>query len=297
MPLKRTPPTTPQVTGRSDSNLSSAAITDTDNETSSNVTTRPRARKRQHDDDISAFMVELKKSFETLKMQQNTMQGTINEIQQQNADIIKSMDFLSQQYEDMKHRFTKMETERRTQLAYIQTLEAKVENLERSQKLASIEIRNIPVQKSETKDDLLTLVQKVGEATKTSIEESHIRDVFRLNADKGGNRTIVVDFSSVLLKERILKFVKTHNRTNKDNKLNTDHLHLGGQRKPIFIAECLTQKGRRLFHMAREFSKNNNYEFCWTAHGRVFLRKNVGASSHRIVDENDLAKLQPDSKL
>ena len=195
------------------------------------------------------------------------------------------MEFMEKHYEEMKDKLIAMETERRTHLAYIQGLEAKVENLERAQKQATIEIRNVPVQKSETKDDLLKIVTKVGLAAKVSVNETQIRDVFRLSSDKGGSGPIVVEFSSVLLKEKILTSVKTHNRTNQNNKLNTAHLELDGQPQPIYIAECLTQKARKLFYAAREFGKKNSYEFCWVAHGKIFLRQRAGAPSHRIDKE------------
>ncbi|KAJ8704307.1 hypothetical protein PYW08_013031 [Mythimna loreyi] len=277
----------------SDTNQSSAPVTDTDNETTSTITSRPRPRKRQYDDEVSITMAEMKKSLETFKLQQNIILESINGIKNQNSEMIKSMELISAQYDDMKNKLITMETERKTHLAYIQTLETKVENLERSQRQSSIEIRNVPVQKNETKDHLLQLVQKVGLATKNCINETHIRDVFRTNADKKGNRSIIVDFSSVIMKEKILTAVKTHNRSNRDNKLNTTHLQLGCQSQPIYIVECLTDKAKKIFYQARDFSKKNQYDFCWTAHGKVFLRQKIGAASHRIDSEIDIDKLQP----
>lgn len=281
-----------------DTNQSSAPATDTDNESVSNVAIRlTRPRKRAFDDEMSAVISEMNKSLESFKLQQNSIQESINGIQKQNSEIEKSMKFMEKHYEEMKDKLISMETERRTHLAYIQTLELKVENLERSQKQASIEIRNIPLQKSETKEDLLKIVTKVALATKIPVHETQIRDIFRLNAGKGGNRPIIVDFSSVVLKERILTSVKNHNQANQNNKLNTSHLKLDGHPQPIYIAECLTQKARKLFYLAREFGKKNSYHFCWTAHGKIFLREKVGAASHRIDKESDFDKLQPQTKL
>ncbi|CAG5054957.1 unnamed protein product [Parnassius apollo] len=70
MPLKRTPPS--QQNPKSDTNQSSAAATatDTDNDSSSNVASRPRGRKRQHDDEVYAFMSDMKQAFDTLKNKQ-----------------------------------------------------------------------------------------------------------------------------------------------------------------------------------------------------------------------------------
>ncbi|CAG4962697.1 unnamed protein product [Parnassius apollo] len=158
MPLKRTPPSTPQQERslpqvlESDVNQSSAPPTDTDNESSNvNNRNRNRPRKRQHDDDLTSFMVEIRKSIAILTKQQDTIQESIKDIKQQNTDIKESMDFISKQYEDMKNKLAKLELERKSHLAYIQGLEQKVENLERSQRQASIEIRNIPLHKKRIK--------------------------------------------------------------------------------------------------------------------------------------------------
>ncbi|CAB3262132.1 unnamed protein product [Arctia plantaginis] len=201
------------------------------------------------------------------------------------------MEFISKQYEEMKNKFSKMETERREHLAYIQMLEGKIENLEKCQKQTCIEIRNVPVPKSESKEDLICIVQKVCNTTNTHIEEHHIKDIFRLNADKGGMKSIIIDFYSVIMKERLLSSIKSFNRINNQNKLNTTHLEMAGQPKPIFVSECLTQKTKRTFYLAREYCKKNGYEFCWTAHGRVYLRKGTGARAHRIESASDLDRL------
>ncbi|CAH0407667.1 unnamed protein product [Chilo suppressalis] len=292
MPLKRTPPKTPHINTESDANPSSAPVTDTENEGSTSATSKPRARKRPHGEEMSTFMSEMRTNMETFKKQQDTIQACIKDVQQQNIDLIKSMEFISSQYEEMKEKLTKMETERRDHLSYIQTLESKVENLERIGKQSGLEIRNIPMSKKETKEDLLNLVKKVADTVNVSFEQSMVRDVFRPHSNKGEAKPIIIDFTSVLIKESILTSVKSYNRKNKDNKLNTELIQLEGQKKPIFIAECLTLSAKKMYFLARDFSKTNNYAYCWTSHGRVFLRKREGAPARCISKESDLLYLQ-----
>jgi chromosome segregation ATPase len=145
MPLKRTPPATTLQVTETDTYHSSAPATDTENE-EAYITNRNRPRKRQHDDELAVFMTEMKNSIQTLTKQQDVIQESIANIQKQNNDIITSMDFISKQYEDMKNNLAKIESDRRSSLAYIQNLEQKLESLKRTQRQASIEIRNIPIQ-------------------------------------------------------------------------------------------------------------------------------------------------------
>ncbi|XP_028165490.1 uncharacterized protein LOC114356478 [Ostrinia furnacalis] len=184
-----------------------------------------------------------------------------------------------------------MESERKAHLAYIQSLELKVENLERTQRQASIEIRNIPSQKKENKQDLVNLVQRLGDSINVRVDESQIRDVFRLKTKKDTNQPIIVDFTTVVLKDKVLTSVKALNNTRREKKLNTGDLKIEGEQRPVFVAESLTQTTRKIYFLAREFSKNHSYAFCWTAHGKVFLRKEEGAPCRRIDSEADLEKL------
>lgn len=289
MPLKRTPPSTPHQTAESDKNQSSAQATDTENE-GSNVTTRQRPRRRQNEDEITVFMAQMKKSIETLTQQQDVLHESIRNIEKQNNDIISSMDFISKQYEDVKDKLSKMEIDRKNNLVYIQNLEQKVENLERAQRQASIEIRNIPVMKKESKQDLTQLVKKVGESVNICVEETQIRDVFRLKTKKENNQPIIVDFTTVTLKEKLLTSIKTYNKS-RDTKLNTSDLKIDGQQRPVFVSEMLTQSARNLYFHTRQFSKEHGYKYCWTAHGKIFLRKEEGAPSRRIDAVADLSKL------
>lgn len=289
MPLKRTPPSTPQQLTESDKYQSSAPATDTENE-GSKVNSRQRPRKRQHDDEITVVMSQMKKSIETLTQQQDALHESIRKIEKQNNDIISSMDFISKQYEDVKDKLAKMEIDRKNNLVYIQNLEQKVESLERAQRQASIEIRNIPVIKKEAKQDLMQLVKKVGESVNFCVEETQIRDVFRLKTKKENNQPIIVDFTTVTLKENLLTSVKIYNKS-KDIKLNTSDLKIDGQQRPVFVSEMLTQSARNLYFHTRHFSKEHGYKYCWTAHGKIFLRKEEGAPSRRIDAVADLSKL------
>lgn len=198
------------------------------------------------------------------------------------------MDFISKQYEDMKDKLTKMESERKNHLAHIQSLEQKVENMERFQRQATIEIRNIPVNKKENKQDLIKLVERVGDLTGISVEESQIRDIFRLKTKKEDNQPVIVDFTSTFLKEKVLTSVKAYNKSKKEHKINTRDLKIDGEAKPVFITECLTQNAKRIYFLAREFSKKHNYAYCWTTNGKVFLRKKEGSPPRRIGTVTDL---------
>lgn len=123
--------------------------------------------------------------------------------------------------------------------------------------------------------------------------ESEIKDIYRTNSGKETSKPIIVEFTSVLKKEKVLKATKDFNKTRrKEEKLSSETLKLPGTRKPIFLSETLTFKAQKLFYLSREFAKVNGYTFCWTSRGYVYLRKAENMPTVRIDTTADLENLK-----
>lgn len=155
-----------------------------------------------------------------------------------------------------------------------------------------MEIRNIPKLKTESKDDLCNAVKKIGTSLNLQIQSADIKDVYRPFAKPGvAVKPIVVDFTSVLTKDNFLKNMKKLTLQEKSDKLNSG---LFGEypQNPIYISECLTPKGRRLFFLARDFANSYHYAYCWTSYGKIYLRQKEGMPHIRIEEEADLARLK-----
>lgn len=101
---------------------------------------------------------------------------------------------------------------------------------------------------------------------------------------------VIVDFVSFTTKDNILQSLRNFNQKNSQNKLNTSYLKLAGDAKPIYLSESLTPKSQPLFYLARKYATENNFNFCWTSLGRVFLRQALGKKHFLIKSEADLDK-------
>lgn len=121
---------------------------------------------------------------------------------------------------------------------------------------------------------------------------TEVRDIFRINTKNEENKPIIVEFTTALTKEKFITSSKKYNIENKNDRLNTGLLEINGPPKTIYISENLSPKTRRLFFLARDFSKTYDYSFCWVSHGKVFMRKREGHQYVRIDTEDDLAKLK-----
>lgn len=257
--------------------------------------------KRKREDDFSTLKLDLQRMFESWQLEQNnklaSLLSSMQEIKEQNEEIRSSIEFVSYKYEEMRNKLEMLETERETDHKYILTLENKLEMIERRSRQSKLEIRNVPkipknTESKETKEDLVTVIQNMGNSLNIPLKESDVRDVFRINSKTEANKPIVVELSSVLLRDKIVKKVKDYNKTHKDSKFNSAHLLLEGVQKPVYIDEYLTFQVKKLYSITRQFAKTNGYNFCWVSHGVVYLRKTQGTPFSRIETEQDLEKLK-----
>lgn len=234
---------------------------------------------------FSAFTQEQEMRFEDLLLK-------LNSIFDQNRDLKDSVELMSKKHDEFLNRISVLEGERKEDRKLISQLEEKIESLERKSRSATIEIRNVPKKSDESKQDLANMVINLGKSMDINFEQSNIRDIYR-GKSKEDSKPIIVEFASVIMKERVIKGVKHLNSSEKrENKLNTSHLNLNCPVKPVFISETLTFRAQRLYYLARQFKNAHGFLFCWTSHGFIYLRKKVGDPQLRVNCEADLEKLR-----
>ncbi|KAJ8724516.1 hypothetical protein PYW08_001145 [Mythimna loreyi] len=214
-------------------------------------------------------------------------------IQKSNTEIEKNISFISQQYDDMLKQVKSLQQENQTYKHSIMNLETKIQDLQRVSRPSSIEIRNVPAVENETASDLTAIINKVGSIVDIKINNSDLRDVFRLPGKPDTIRPIIAEFSNVQSKTQLVSAVRKFNRTHSgDDRLNTRSIGLNGERRPIFISEHLPASSRKLYFAAKEFAKHNKYDYCWSSNGNIFLRKVTGAKHILIRSEQTLKDLE-----
>lgn len=135
------------------------------------------------------------------------------------------------------------------------------------------------------------MVKNIGNVLDTTIVESEIKDVYRINSKTSMKDTIIVEFTTVMVKSKLLQSVRNFNKNNSNNKLNTAHLRINGPRVPVYISDNLPSKTRKIFFLARDFAAQHKYKHCWSAFGKVYLRKEDGSQRVLVNSDKDLAKL------
>ncbi|KAF9804077.1 hypothetical protein SFRURICE_020505 [Spodoptera frugiperda] len=227
-----------------------------------------RSRKRGNDEEWSNPLMEIRKVIVELKEEQkqklDELQSSINAIRQQNEGMIESIEFLTNEYRDLR----------------------KHQRKPAPSKNAPSRLAAHLLNTTTTNSDVLNMV----------VDANSIRDIYRVNTKIDSNKPIIVEFTSVITKEKLIEQCKKFNLQHKNNKLNTSHLNISGPQKSVYISEHLTSRARRLFFLARGFANTNEFKFCWTAGGKVFIRKKEGERLIRINSESDLCNLQDQLK-
>lgn len=215
-------------------------------------------------------------------------------IQKSNMEIEKTVSFISKQYDDILKQMEILKIEKTAYKDSIQTMEAKIQDLQVSSRSSTVEIRNVPPSKEkETLAELTNIVSKIGTAVNVPINSMHIRDIYRLPGKSGSTRPIVTEFTSVQTKLELLTSVRNFNKkSNKEERLSTHILGITGDRCPIYIAEYLPPSTRKLFFAARQFAKLKEFKFCWTNNENVFLRKIEGDKQILVKSEQMLRDME-----
>lgn len=225
----------------------------------------------------------------------NSLNAAMTSVMSQNAEIHKSIEFMSQKYDDLLSKMNTLQHENNEYKSRITTLESKLEHLERNSKAScveNVEIRNVPKSETEKKDTLLNLVKNVGSALQENIQDSDIRDIYRIKTKESTVGSIVVEFTTIGKKDNLIKACRTYNKNYKDQPFSTAQINYSGPCKPIYIAESLTKKAQHLHYLARQFKRTHKYHGCWTSYGKIYLRKEERSPAILIDSEADLKKLK-----
>ncbi|XP_050343840.1 uncharacterized protein LOC126769246 [Nymphalis io] len=289
MPIEHSPPKTP--TPMLQHSQSSPDITG-----DSNVTMRSQRLKRKRGDDLEYFLSKFENMFTTWTAAQDakyeSLLSTVNTIRDQNSQISSSIEFMSNKYDELKIKYDTLMQENLEDKAQIRNLEEKIEILERRSRATCIEIRNIPSLKTEKTQVLQDIVKSLGDVLKVEIDPYEIRNIHRGFSKNEKSKPLIVEFSSVIIKDKILSSAKRFTKDNNGDRLNTKHLSFDGPQKTVYVSDFFTPSMKRLYFLARDFAAKNKYKFCWATPGSILLRKKENEPSIRLKNEQDLKRLE-----
>lgn len=199
---------------------------------------------------------------------------------------------MSDQMTTIEVQITNLEQERKMMSTELSVIQDKIDSFDRFITKTSIEISNVPKRSNETKQMLYETVSHLTKHLNLVLSPDDYRDVARLPSKKDQKTSVIsVEFTNTLIKSQYLAAAKEYNKKNKDSKLNNTHMGLPEPQSPIYVAETLTPRARRLYYLTRKFIKEGHFRFCWTSDGKVFVKETSESPYFRIKDETQLKAL------
>lgn len=177
-----------------------------------------------------ARMDVLEKHIADIKIQNDTTHN-------KHLDIEKSINFVTTKLDDLQLTINKLEDKRKKIEFQATAIQEKCEMLERLSRKTSIQIRNVPKLKAETKFGVVKILSTTLEI---KIEERDMCDVYRMPSKPDQNNAVIIaEFSSTLLKGKILTAAKNYKIDSiryKTESLNSSHMGLDGSKTEIYIS-------------------------------------------------------------
>lgn len=250
------------------------------------------------DKQLAAFKEEIRKMLglfsEKHEEETQRITTTLNEIQKSNNKIESSIAYLTAQNEDFRKKIEQLESQAKEDKNYIKILEDKLEMIQISSQKTNFVIKNVPRRANETKEDLIEMAMSLAKNLDCTFTKHDIKDIYRTRAKNSEiiNTPIIVETGSTLIKSEIMKMGKAFIIKFK-SKLRCKHLGFKTQEEtPIFLSEHLTPKGSRLHFLARDLTKSGEFKFCWTAYGKVLLKKDEHSPTITVRNEQQIHQLK-----
>ncbi|CAH2238556.1 jg22538, partial [Pararge aegeria aegeria] len=160
----------------------------------------------------------------------------------------------------------------------VRNLHSRLYLFERESRACNLEIHCVPEHRNE---NLVNMVEQIGKITGNPIKEGQISKctrIAKLNKDSPRPRTVLVKFFSPITRDQFYaSIIKFNKNKSKEDKLNTSHLGLAGEKYGVFIMEHLSPEAKALHAQARKFKKENQWQFVWSRNGNIFMRKNISS--------------------
>lgn len=220
--------------------------------------------------------------------------------------IEQSLIFLSNRYDELVEKVEKLESENEN-LAQengnlkiemhrttncISQLKEELNELEQYGRRDCLEIRGIPVVEDEDTDNL---VKQVGQLIDVEVEEDDISISHRLFAPRsqGGSRNRAIQDPAIIVKfvRRNLRDEFYSARSQLRSKTTRDLGMMRINERKIFITESLTQQNRKIFNRCLQAKRELKFQFLWTSHGKILLRKDGSSPAITITKDSDLDRV------
>ncbi|CAH0717517.1 unnamed protein product, partial [Brenthis ino] len=249
-----------------------------------------------HSDWLAAIRNEVKEVLsQTVSLELKSIREELTGLQsiKQSLEYLSShFDSIKQELEEAKKEITSLKKDNYDLRQVLNSQNNTINNLEREIRATNLELHCVPEHRSE---NLVTTIEQIGRVINVPLTEGAISKctrIAKINKETSRPRSVLVKFSNPLLRDSFLAGVIKFNKSNPDSKLNTSHLGISGDKKPVYISEHLTSTAKDIYAATRIFAKEKQYRFVWSRNGNIYLRKSISSDVILVKSKEFLKTLQ-----
>lgn len=228
------------------------------------------------------------------------LQAQLKDLREEITVFKTSMEFMNHEFERMKTEYEnqnktviELRKDNETLRSTTQTLTKRIQHMEQYVRANNLELQCVPENKAE---NIVTTITQLARVIKCDISDSDIHycsRIAKLDPTSQRPRSILVKLSSPRLRDTFLAAAIKFNKSNPEEKLNTSHLGIGGEKKtPIFVVEHLSPDNKYLHAAARKKANELRYKFVWVRGGKIFMRKTESSEYIYVRDLSHLNNLE-----
>lgn len=125
-----------------------------------------------------------------------------------------------------------------------------------------MEINGIPENRSENQCNTIIQLAKTVDTAMADRDIQNVTRIAKMNKDSKRPRSVIVKLRSIHNRDQLLAAVHKFNKSKiQQDKLNSTHLGLAGEAKPVYVAEHLTPANKSLHASTRKKAKEAVYSF------------------------------------
>ncbi|KAL0833098.1 hypothetical protein ABMA28_001208 [Loxostege sticticalis] len=245
-------------------------------------------------EDLKTDIHIIREEYSDIRKLIHTLDSKHIEMQTEICSMQKSIQFCSDQQDDVNKQVESISKE----IKEIESVKGQLDELRKQNRqlrhelnmndqrdrLLNLEIVGVPELRDENLLDIMSQLSKKVGVDIAATDVIQINRVSPKTKQQGRPRIIIVKMKTRLLKDNILSCARKLRLTTKD-------LDFRGEPKPVYINEHLTVSNKMLLKKCKELASLKHYQFVWSRHGRIFIRKNETAPGLQISSEEDLKKI------
>lgn len=226
---------------------------------------------------------------------------TIKDVMKVLKCMVKSLNFLSDGYEDFKTKIVKLEDENEKLKMDAEQLHKRLQNMEndhyheQQQKVQNyVTLHGIPLQKNE---DIPSTMVKIAEILNVNLTPSSIKSFRSMNNQNKNNATpiIIIEFQDQITKTNIKKNYKDNGPIIVSqvlkNTINTNDEH-----RKVYINDYLCTYFKQLLEKTKKIQTKCNIKYVWSRNGNVYARYNEKTPIIKIKNYSDIIELEEEIK-